>query len=561
MLRETVGTDVGALLAIESGRPTTADELLDLCRGPLLDGFRTGAAPFDAWIEQRRARLATAATRALIGARVSGRRSGRDADRAAAIDAALAALGPVPLAPTPGAPPLRVRAARPGRLRWLRPAHIASGGAALIVAAVLGTYLAVPRFHHVVDSLVMREAASPARIAVHQFTTVNGTEKEADLAGGVTLGVNYALYAVTARELFVVTSPVRATDDTHDALMEVARELRVRYLISGAVEVLGPTVRVLAQCLDAETGAVVWRRQFEKPVSDAFRLQDEITLQILAGLEIDLSTAERNRLQYLDDTGNLYAWLAAANGVRHLIRVKRRDVETAEQYYRKALEHDPNYLSAMRGLAWVRFLKVRLGWAEDPQAAILEASDTLQAILRRRTEAGPDVAPEDGLTLSLQGAVMLLAGDYDNAVRSGERALELLPGSADVTAVLAHTLTYVGEHERALALIERAMELSPLHPPWYRWTRGRALRMAGRVEESVAELERDIDREDRAIVHLVELVASYSAAGMMSKARRIAGLIRAMDPHFSASIWLRHPPIRAPDRQSIEFEYLARAGL
>ena len=46
-----------------------------------------------------------------------------------------------------------------------------------------------------------------------------------------------------------------------------------------------------------------------------------------------------------------------------------------------------------------------------------------------------------------------------------------------------------------------------------------------------------------------------------SEARRIAARIRQLAPDFSASAWLDHPPIKIPEIQSQEFEYLSKAGL
>jgi hypothetical protein len=105
------------------------------------------------------------------------------------------------------------------------------------------------------------------------------------------------------------------------------------------------------------------------------------------------------------------------------------------------------------------------------------------------------------------------------------------------------------------------MKLSENHPGWYRWTKGRALRMAGRYEESIEVLEEDLGRGAPSLAHLVEMTASYSAAGRMSDARRIATEIRQLVPGFSASAWLEHPRIKIPEIQSQEFEYLSKAGL
>ena len=87
------------------------------------------------------------------------------------------------------------------------------------------------------------------------------------------------------------------------------------------------------------------------------------------------------------------------------------------------------------------------------------------------------------------------------------------------------------------------------------------MRMAGRFKESIQMLEEDLGREVPALVHLVELTASYSAAGRLAEARMIATRVRALEPGFSASAWLDHPRIKLPGIQSQEFEYLSKVGL
>ncbi len=439
--------------------------------------------------------------------------------------------------------------------RWLRNATLVLGGASVAVGLLFGAYYASPGFRDRVDRVVHGIPESPPRIAVLEFTSVNQTAEEKGLAGGVTLGVRYALYAITAKELFVVTTFSPPRELSREELKRVAQKLNVRYLISGSVAIEGDTVRVDAQRLDAEstTGDIVWRQEFGKPAAQAFKLQDDITRWILEGLDIELSSAEWNRIQYLDDTDSLDAWLAAANGVRHLIRVTRDDVSKAKEYYLKALEIDPDYVSARRGLAWVAFLNVRLGWAENPNEALAEAWNQLSIVLRKR--------PDDGTSKSLEGAILLLNGKYDEAIAAGELASVKLPGSATVWAVLAHTLTYVGEHEPALEYIDKAMELSPLHPGWYRWTKGRALRMAGEFDRSVAILEQDFDPAKPVLAHLAELATSYSAAGRRQDAHRVARMIRGAVPGFTASAWLEHPRISpgAEDIRTEEFRLLSSA--
>jgi tetratricopeptide (TPR) repeat protein len=288
-------------------------------------------------------------------------------------------------------------------------------------------------------------------------------------------------------------------------------------------------------------------------VTEAFSLQDQITLRILRGLEIDLSTAERNRIQYLDDTNDLNAWLHAANGVRQLIKLDPSNLEHAFTSYRKALEIDPDYISARRGLAWHALLKVRFGKSTDPAKDLQEARNHLNVILRRK--------PDDGMSRGLESLMLLLEDDWDTAVDSGHRATKLLPGSADVWAVLAHTYTFTGDQEKALEAINRAMSLSPGHPEFYDWIKARTLRLLGQNEAAIELLNRGIDRDDRTLVQLVELTIALSAAGRVEEARQLADRIQRKSPEFSASRWVLHPSAKNADQQSIEFELLSRAGL
>lgn len=398
------------------------------------------------------------------------------------------------------------------------------------------------------DIVDLRRGGVP-RIAVRPFESRGGLDAERSLAGGVTIGVTYALYAITERELFVVTVPAAsATDDAMDEA-EYADQLGVRHLISGTLETDQGRVRVFVRLYDAELGADIWQDRFDSALTEAFSLQDEITLRILQGLKIDLSSAERNRLQYLDDTENLNAWLHAANGVRNPIKLDPPNLDKALGSYRAALEIDPDYTSARRGLAWHALLDVRFGTATDPERSILEARQHLDVILRRR--------PNDGMSKALEGLMLILENEWDAAIA----AARLLPGSADVWAVLAHNYTFAGQPELARDATDRAMQLSPGHPEFYRWIKGRAYRLEGEYERAIALLAPKPEGPDPTLVQLVELAAAYVGASRMTEAVETARKIRSIAPGFRASEWVLHPAMQDPNAQSIEFELLSKAGL
>lgn len=530
-----ITVDARQLVELGAG-PVKADEVIALYAGPLLGGLATGAAPFDEWLRDRRRELAELAGRMLGEAQAEAEARGKRGE-ATRLARTISELGfrpaPIPVQP-PGTAYAPRQASLGARVAMLAAAAILLAGAALLLRG----YLQPP---------------APPRIAVLPFSAASGSEDERNIAGAVTINVTHALYAITQKELYVITVPDPSVLSP-EQLRTRAEELNLRYLVTGTVAISGGNVRVQVVLYDGD-GDVVSTMDFPVAMAQAFTLQDEITRRILQELDITLSTAERNRIALIDDTRNLGAWLAAANGLKHLIRLTREDNELARLSYLKALDLDPEYISARRGLAWVQFLRVRLGWAADPVSAMREAASQLGIVLLKR--------PDDGTTKSLEGAILLVQVPprYDEAVAAGEAAVKLLPNSADVWAVLAHTLTYVGRQDEAIEYCKRAMDLSPMHPDFYRWTLGRAYRMAGRPHEAIAELEQGLDPVRPSIVQLVELTASYAAAERLEDARRIAQMIRAAVPGFSASDWLQHPPVKDPDVQDRELRYLTSAGL
>ena len=550
-----IRTDLDDFATCEADGVDNPEVLLSLLNGPLLQGISVSSPHFENRMTELRAAFARRAVKVLDMTLDRVRETAPEETLAALRQRRESYLGYAPEAGrrTSTQPAKALDGAR--RLRSTRWKLGVAGmlGLAVGIALIISGLVLSQDFRSAMRDIVDLRRGDVPRIAVRPFESRGGLDAERNLAGGVTIGVTYALYAITERELFVVTVPAASAADLASDEAEYADRLGVRYLISGTLETDQSRVRVFVRLYDAELGADIWQDRFDSAVTEAFSLQDEITLRILQGLKIDLSSAERNRLQYLDDTENLNAWLYAANGVRNLIKLDPRNLDEALDSYRAALEIDPDYTSARRGLAWHALLDVRFGTAADPERSILEARQHLDVILRRR--------PNDGMSKALEGLMLILENDWDAAIASGREAARLLPGSADVWAVLAHNYTFAGQPELARDAIDRAMQLSPGHPDFYRWIKGRAYRLEGEHERAIALLAPESGGPEPTLVQLVELAAAYVGANRMTEAVETARKIRNVAPDFRASEWVLHPAMQDPNAQSIEFELLSKAGL
>ena len=549
--------DLQEFVSLETVEEPTPKKIIDLCQGHLFDGIDARSDVFATVLNEWRQEFANRAV-SLIDSTLARESAVMSADDTTALEKLRGAyafntdegvsFNTLGASHAPMPEPIQSSASG-----W-RTATIAIVGLVAGAALLVTSFLMFPDFRRYLTDLVPGRGGLAPKIAVRPFTALSGDESERQLAGGVTIGVTYALYSITDRELLVITAPQTSTKSGEvDVPGDFASDLGVRYLIHGALEREDDTVRVFVSFYDAEIGADIWQDRFDSDFTEAFGLQDAITLRILQGLDIDLSKAERNRLQYLDDTEVLSAWLLAANGVRNLITLDPQHLDEAFASYKRALEFDPDYISARRGLAWHALLDVRFGLAEDPERSIREARQHLDVILRRR--------PNDGMSLALQALMLILENDWDTAIDSAREATRLLPGSADVWAVLAHNYTFSGQPDLALESIDRAMSLSPGHPDFYSWIKGRALRLKGEYENALEHVTKGLNERSPTIVQLVELATVYSALGRQVEARETGKEIRRIDPDFSASEWVLHPALKDSVAQSLEFELLSKAGL
>jgi TolB-like protein len=74
-------------------------------------------------------------------------------------------------------------------------------------------------------------------------------------------------------------------------LVDIAKELRVSYVLEGSVRKSGNRLRVTAQLIDARTDAHRWSQTFDHELVDIFAIQDKIATEVVAELQLHLGEA------------------------------------------------------------------------------------------------------------------------------------------------------------------------------------------------------------------------------------------------------------------------------
>ena len=128
--------------------------------------------------------------------------------------------------------------------------------------------------------------------------------------------------------------------NTDKPLPQIARELGVDALITGAVFREGDQVRITAQLINAATEEHLWTERYERELRDVLSLQNEIVVAIIQEMQLQLTPQEQTRLASAQPV-NPEAYEAYLKGRFFLNRLTPEGFEQGLEYLNQATELDP----------------------------------------------------------------------------------------------------------------------------------------------------------------------------------------------------------------------------
>src|SRR5262249_47809916 len=129
-------------------------------------------------------------------------------------------------------------------------------------------------------------------------------------------------------------------------IREVGQLLGARYLLEGSVRKVGNRVRLTAQLIDSRDGNHLWADRFDGGLDDVFDLQDRITQEIVAALEVQLAMGERARV-WRKRSGSPLAYEHLLKGRALYVRFTRHTHAQARDQFERALEINPALMPAL----------------------------------------------------------------------------------------------------------------------------------------------------------------------------------------------------------------------
>ena len=290
------------------------------------------------------------------------------------------------------------------------------------------------------------------------------------------------------KDLFVFSRSTTAKMARDGAdIRQFHTELGVDFVLESSVRKSPDTVRVTIQIIDAATDGHIFSEQLQRPFTTkgVFEIQDEIA-RLIAGRVADRygplgRYAARASRAGQSKRMETYLWLTRfydyyASHLPEHHREVREGLETA-------LLADPESSDASAALAAVYLDEYRLHLNERADFPALDRA--METALR-----AVSFDPDNAMAYQFLALIHYHRRDLAEFRIAAARAVELNPGHADVLADLGHCYALAGEWERGLAMIERALEISPVHPGWYHNMPAIRLLLDGDPEAGLLELKK-----------------------------------------------------------------------
>jgi adenylate cyclase len=338
---------------------------------------------------------------------------------------------------------------------------------------------------------------------------------------------------------------------------QIADQLGVRYLLEGSVQRDADQVRINVQLIDGRNGNHIWADRYDRKYEDLFVLQDQITMAVMEALNakftVGVSATNLSTSLKLYRPSSLKAYECYLKGVYHFLRRTKQDVFLARQMFEEAINLDPNFGAAHKGLAHVRMDEIWFGITTSPEKSIEQAEYAAQKVMALNPDQPPPYS-----TLS---QISLLKKDFDNAVLYGEKAVELNPNDAGCYLTLGMVLRSVGRYEEAIQNLETALRLAPLRPLSYVNILAGSYMGNKQYDKAILLWNETLARNPNYLFAYQGLTAAYEFSGNHEKACWAAENVMRVNPKFSIPVEEKMVPIKDEASKKRYFDALRSAGL
>jgi len=233
-------------------------------------------------------------------------------------------------------------------------------------------------------------------------------------------------------------------------VLEVGRQLRATWLVTGGYQRLGDLIRITARFVEVGSGAVARTVKIDGAIGDIFSLQDKIAFELSQGMELTLDDSEMDAIER-QETQSVEAYENRSRAMMNIMEGSPQAFDHAILLLEKATRQDPNNAAAWAALSLAYDFKGSF-------MSLRELSEKAVEVGRRATQLNPKLADAHRWL----GSALLSLGRVDEAISAVTEAARLEPDDAGVHQSLARAhWVGRGDIDTGIVELERALAINP----------------------------------------------------------------------------------------------------
>jgi len=312
------------------------------------------------------------------------------------------------------------------------------------------------------DTITMAPDSAPSivergpdkSIAVLPFDNYITDPEQQYLANGIADEIRSQLLSI--HDLKVISrASSKFYKEKQMTLKSMGDEMKVGYILEGTVQQAQGKVKVGVQLSNPQTDEIEWTlKPFERNLEDVFLLENEIARKIVEELKIELSDQEKSQFDKVP-TENALAYECFKRGKELLYggNDKNEGIQKSVDYFKEAIQLDPNFSRAYVGLADA-YLEYMYWGQKRPRTLLdLAFNNAVKAM---------ELDNSNGECYGTLGAIKFFRYEKNAATFYLDRAIELSPNSIQAYDKLAWIATMNGDKISAIKYFQKAQSLDPL---------------------------------------------------------------------------------------------------
>ena len=329
---------------------------------------------------------------------------------------------------------------------------------------------------------------------------------------------------------------IDATDPSSHAGTRAANDETIRYMLETGLMQIGERVRVYTKLVEVATINLVSSQRWDVTAESIFDLSDEVADEVARSIEIELVVGEPARLY--NEIGDPEAQEDIYQGWFQITSGTQVGWNRSVELFSKVTQSHPDQPAGHGLLAYAYWAGAAEGFSDDPENSLRKA--------RSHANQAAKMGDPTGLSDMVLASILMMEGDAEGALQKAEAA-EITRPTCDVTYALEGSVhRYMGDWQKAVDLLDRAMRLTAVAKPWYPTVQACSFYMGGRFEDAAALAEDVLSHRPDSLEAMLVLAASQVELGLERRARATAEMIKDRFPAVKVDQWLERSPYQDP---------------